>query len=52
MTIFTIDNENSITAFATAEAAVAASQTPFDVFTNQQGLADPVEWPLPKIAIS
>ena len=40
MTIFTIDNENNITAFATAEAAAAASSTPFDLFTDQKELAE------------
>jgi hypothetical protein len=46
MTIFTIDNENNITAFATAEAAAAASSTPFDLFTNQKELAELLAgWP-------
>src|SRR5580698_839816 len=40
MTIFTIDNENNITALATAEAAAAASTTPFDLFTDQKELAE------------
>jgi len=46
MTIFTIDNENNITAFATAEAAAAASTTPFDLFTDQKELAELLAgWP-------
>jgi hypothetical protein len=46
MTIFTIDNENNITAFATAEAAAAASSTPFDLFTNHKELAELLAgWP-------
>ena len=46
MTIFTIDNENNITAFATAEAAAAASTTPFDLFTDQMELAELLAgWP-------
>src|SRR5580658_3592314 len=50
MTIFTIDNENSITAFATAEAANAASATPFDLFTNQQELAELIaNWPAERL---
>lgn len=40
-TIFTIENETgNITAFATAEAAAAASTTPFDLFTDQKELAE------------
>jgi hypothetical protein len=50
MTIFTIDNDNSITAFATAEAANAASTTPFDLFTNQQKLAELLGgWPAERL---
>jgi hypothetical protein len=50
MTIFTIDNENSITAFATAEAAAAASTTPFDLFTNQKELAELLAgWPAERL---
>ena len=40
MTVFTIDEQNSITAFGSAEEAAAASSTPFDTFTSQQELAD------------
>ena len=50
MTIFTIDNENSITAFATAEAAAAASTTPFDLFTDQKELAELLAgWPAERL---
>jgi len=46
MTIFTIDNENNITGFATAEAAAAATAMPFDLFTNQKELAELLAgWP-------
>ncbi len=34
MTTFTIDNENTVTAFGSAEDAAAASTTPFDNFAN------------------
>jgi Protein of unknown function (DUF3489) len=33
---YTIDNENSISAFASAGGAAAATATPFDTFTSQQ----------------
>ncbi len=50
MTIFTIDNENSGTAFATAAAAAAASTTPFDLFTDQKELADLLAgWPAERL---
>jgi len=50
MTIFTIDNENSITAFANAEAAAAASSTPFDLFTDQKELAELLAgWPAERL---
>jgi hypothetical protein len=49
-TIFTIDDENSITAFATAEAAAAACTTPFDLFTNQQELSELIaSWPADRL---
>src|ERR1700737_208632 len=38
MTTFTIDEQNSITAFGSAEEAAAANTTPFDSFSNQQEL--------------
>ena len=50
MTIFTIDNENNITAFATAAAAAAASTTPFDLFTDQKELAELLaSWPAERL---
>ena len=50
MTIFTIDSDNNITAFATAEGAAAASTTPFDLFTNQQELAElSGNWPTDRL---
>jgi len=50
MTIFTIDIDNNITAFATAEAANAASTTPFDLFTNQTELAELLAgWPAERL---
>ena len=47
MTIYTLETETgNLTAFPTAEAAAAASQTPFDIFTNQQELAELIaQWP-------
>ena len=36
MTTFTINDQNEIEAFATAEAAAATTATPFDSFTSQQ----------------
>ena len=51
MTIYTLETETgNITAFPTAEAAAAASQTPFDVFTNQQELAELIaQWPADRL---
>ena len=50
MTIFTIDTDNNVTAFATAEAANAASTTPFDLFTNQEELAELLAgWPAERL---
>jgi hypothetical protein len=40
MTTFTIDQQNNITAFGSAEEAAAASTTPFDSFSSQQELAE------------
>jgi len=37
---YTIDNENSISAFASAEEAAAVAATPFDSFTNEKELAE------------
>ena len=46
MTTFTIDKENTITAFGSAEEAVAASTAPFDSFANPKQLAELVAgWP-------
>ena len=40
MQTFTIDSENNISAFATAEEAAAATQTPFDSFASETELAE------------
>jgi hypothetical protein len=49
MTTFTIDQENAISAFATAEEA-AATQTPFDTFSSRQDLADLLAtWPAERL---
>jgi hypothetical protein len=40
MTTFTIDEQNNITAFGSAEEAAAATATPFDSFASQKQLAD------------
>ncbi|HXN49225.1 MAG TPA: DUF3489 domain-containing protein [Bryobacteraceae bacterium] len=50
MTTFTIDSENSITAFASAEEAAAATTTPFDSFASQKELAELlVGWPAERL---
>ena len=50
MTTFTIDNENTITAFGSAEEAAAASTTPFDSFANPKQLAELVAgWPAERL---
>ena len=50
MTIFTIDQENAISAFATAEEAAVASTTPFDIFSTEQELADLAKaWPTERL---
>lgn len=50
MTIFTVDNDNNITAFATAEAANAATTTPFDLFTDQKELTELLAgWPAERL---
>jgi hypothetical protein len=50
MTIFTIDEQNTITAFGSAEEAAAASTTPFDSFTNPKQLAELVAgWPAERL---
>jgi hypothetical protein len=49
MTTFTIDSENNITAFATAEEA-AATTTPFESFANQKELAQLAgTWPTERL---
>ena len=46
MTTFTIDNDNNITAFGSAEEAAAATTTPFDSFASQKELAElAAAWP-------
>jgi len=46
MTTFTINDENNITAFGSAEEAAAATTTPFDTFANQKELAQlAAAWP-------
>jgi len=43
---YTIDYESSISAFATAEEAAAATQTPFDSFASEKELAELIAaWP-------
>jgi hypothetical protein len=50
MKTYTIDTENAIAAFATAEEAAAASTTPFDSFSTRQELADLITaWPPERI---
>jgi hypothetical protein len=50
MTIFTIDEQNSITAFAGREEASAASTTPFDIFGSELELAELVAgWPAARL---
>src|SRR5450759_3247062 len=46
MTTFTINEQNEIVVFATAEAAAATTATPFDRFTSQQAVeALATSWP-------
>ncbi len=50
MTAFTIDEQNNITAFGSAEEAAAATATPFDSFSSQQELAKLVAgWPAERL---
>jgi hypothetical protein len=50
MTIFTIDELNNITAFASQDEASAASTTPFDSFGSEQQLAELVAaWPAARL---
>jgi len=47
---FTIDTENNISVFASAEEAAAASSTPFDTFNSQQELAELAKsWPAQRL---
>jgi hypothetical protein len=50
MTIFTIDEQNNITAFAGPEEATAANTTPFDIFGSERELAELVAgWPATRL---
>ena len=50
MTTFTIDNDNNITAFGSAEEAAAASTTPFDSFASQKELMElTATWPAERL---
>jgi hypothetical protein len=50
MTTFTIDEQNNITAFGSAEEAAAATATPFDSFASQKELAARVAgWPAERV---
>lgn len=50
MTTFTIDEQNNITAFASAEEAAASTTTPFDSFASQQELAElAAAWPAERL---
>jgi hypothetical protein len=50
MTTFSIDHENNISVFATAEDAAAATTTPLDSFTSQQELAElAAGWPAERL---
>ena len=50
MKTFTIDNDNNISLFATAEEAAAATTTPFDSFASEKELAELAEaWPAERL---
>jgi hypothetical protein len=50
MKTFTIDNDNNISAFATAEEGVAATAAPFDTFAGQKELAElATAWPAERL---
>jgi hypothetical protein len=50
MTTFTIDSENNIMAFGSAEEAAAATTTPFDSFARQKELAAlAAAWPAERL---
>ena len=50
MTTFTIDQQNNITAFGSAEEAAATTATPLDSFSSQKELAELVAgWPAERL---
>ena len=50
MTTFTIDTDNNITAFASAEEAAAATTAPIDSFTSEKELAAlAANWPMERL---
>jgi hypothetical protein len=50
MTTFTIENDNNITAFGSAEEAAGVSTTPFDTFATQKELAElAAAWPAERL---
>ncbi len=50
MKTFTIDTENNISAFATSEAAAAATSTPVESFASQKELAAlAAKWPTERL---
>ena len=50
MKTFTIDSDNSITAFGTQEEAAATTTTPFDSFASQKELAElAAGWPAERL---
>jgi hypothetical protein len=50
VTTFTIDEQNNITAFGSAEEAAAATATPFESFTGQKELAQlAAAWPAERL---
>jgi hypothetical protein len=50
MTTFTINEQNEIVAFSTAEEASAATQTPFDSFTSQKEFGElAAAWPAERL---
>src|SRR3954451_24543255 len=50
MKAFTIDTDNNISAFATAEEAAATTTTPFDTFASQKELASLIaKWPADRL---
>ncbi|MGA2184075.1 MAG: hypothetical protein ABSH47_13705, partial [Bryobacteraceae bacterium] len=50
MTTYTIDEQNNVTAFASAEEAAAATNTPFHTFASEQELAElAAGWPAERL---